>query len=407
MSRSLYSYLALIASFAFIFNAPVAFAHKASDAYLQVSEPSGVDLPRSSQGAFELKFSIALRDVDANVEALDQDNDRELSWLEVRSAMPLIESWVQAGFKIVCADTKKALRWSFDGLEQKSDGAYVRLRAVDVCAAKGNLAIQYELMKEIDSAHRLLVTGTLAGGAIATVIAPQAAALTLVSGLESSASQQGSQNGSTPRGLATFKRFFSEGFWHLSLGFDHLLFLLALVLPVTLSRSSLIGLLGTITTFTIGHSITLGLATFGWVASPVWVEPAITLSIAVTALLNLVGASTLEHEQHKLSSRLGALLRVSLNTRWVALVFGLIHGLGFSGVMTEAGVDRSLLLWALGGFNLGLEAAQLFAVVAWLSLCFGFFHWSKFKLEYWLTMVRGGSVALLLVALVWTAQRLL
>ena len=96
-----------------------------------------------------------------------------------------------------------------------------------------------------------------------------------------------------------------------------------------------------------------------------------------------------------------------MSTRWVALVFGLIHGLGFSGAMTEAGIDRSLLLWALGGFNLGLEAAQLFAVVAWLSLCFGFFHWSKFKLEYWLTMVRGGSVALLLVALVWTAQRLL
>ncbi len=372
-----------------------AYAHKASDAYLQVSEPTGLDLPRSSQGAFQLKFSIALRDVDANLETLDQNNDRQLSWLEVRGAMPLIESWVREGFSVVCGDVRRTLGWAFDGLEQRSDGAYVRLQVLDSCPGKSKLAVQYELMKDIDSGHRLLVAGALGGEAIATVIAPQSLALNLTSGRAAAMSNNEGQQSPGTQQMATFKRFFTEGFWHLSLGFDHLAFLLALVLPVGLSRSGLLSLLGTVTTFTLGHSITLGLATFGWVASPVWVEPAITLSIALTALLNLYSGSWL-----------GTQFGRKLSTRWVALVFGLIHGLGFSGVMTEAGVDRSLLLWALGGFNLGLEAAQLVAISVWLGLCFGVLRWTKYKSEDWPMVVRGGSTALLFVALIWTAQRM-
>ncbi len=377
-------------------SAPQAYAHKSSDAYLQVSEPTGLDLPRSAQGAFQLKFSIALRDVDAKLESLDQNNDRQLSWLEVRGAMPLIESWVREGFSVVCADVRKTVGWAFDGLEQRSDGAYVRLQVLDTCPEKSKLAVQYELMKEIDSGHRLLVSGALSGEAIATVIAPQAVALKLTSGRAAAASKNDGQLDSGSQKSATFKRFFTEGFWHLSLGFDHLAFLLALVLPVGLSRSGLMSLLGTVTTFTLGHSITLGLATFGWVASPTWVEPAITLSIALTALLNLYSGSWL-------GTRFGR----KLSTRWVALIFGLIHGLGFSGAMTEAGVDRSLLLWALGGFNLGLEAAQLVAIFVWLGLCFGVLRWTKYKSEDWPMVVRGGSTALLFVALIWTAQRML
>lgn len=376
--------------------APLAHAHKASDAYLQVSEPGGVDLPRSAQGAFQLKFSIALRDVDAKLDTLDQNNDRQLSWLEVRGAMPLIETWVREGFSVVCADLRKTVPWAFDGLEQRSDGAYVRLQVLETCPDKSKLAVQYELMKEIDSGHRLLVSGALGGAAIATVIAPQSVALKLTSGRAAAVSNDDGQASSGSQESETFKRFFTEGFWHLSLGFDHLAFLLALVLPVGLSRSGLMSLLGTVTTFTLGHSITLGLATFGWVASPVWVEPAITLSIAVTALLNLYSGSWLGNKFGR-----------QLSTRWVALVFGLIHGLGFSGVMTEAGVDRSLLLWSLGGFNLGLEAAQLLAIFVWLGLCFAVLRWTKYKSDDWPMVVRGGSTALLFVALIWTAQRML
>jgi hypothetical protein len=398
---SLYGFArAILAVFVFIFASSPAYAHKASDAYLTVSEPSGTDLPRSAQGAFQFKFSIALRDADASLETLDQNNDRQLTWLEVRQAMPLIEAWVQEGFGAVCADSKKALRWSFDGLEQRSDGAYLRLQASEVCPLKGKLAVRYELMKEIDSSHRLLVSGESGGEPIATLLAPQSDALSLTTGLGVSSSAGSVPQSLSAQGPSTFKRFFTEGFWHLSLGFDHLAFLLALVLPVGMSRSGLLGLLATVTTFTLGHSITLGLATFGWVVSPSWVEPAITLSIALTALLNLYSGS-------RLASKFASTLGTKINTRWIALVFGLIHGLGFSGVMTEAGVDRSLVVWALGGFNLGLEAAQLVAIAAWLTLCFGFLRWSKYNSQAWQRVVRAGSALLLVGALVWTAQRVL
>jgi hypothetical protein len=381
-----------------------AHAHKASDAYLQVSEPNAADLPRSSQGAFQFKYSIALRDLDSNLETLDQNNDRQLSWLEVRGAIPMIEAWVQEGFSAVCSEVKKPLRWSFEGLEQRSDGAYVRLQAAEICPSKTKLAVRYELMKDIDSAHRMLVSGALGSAVIATVIAPNAEPRDLTTGLGVALSNGVRSQTPGSQGAATFRRFFTEGFWHLSLGFDHLAFLLALVLPVVFSRAGLIGLLATVTTFTIGHSITLGLATFGWVVPPAWVEPAITLSIALTAFLNLYAGSKLAS---KFASHFASRLGPKLNTRWVALIFGLIHGLGFSGVMTEAGVDRSLVLWALGGFNLGLEAAQLLAIVVWLTLCFSFLHWTKYSPEKWQKVVRAGSTVLLLMALVWTAQRVL
>jgi hypothetical protein len=388
--------LCMLVAVSILFGVSLAHAHKASDAYLAVSEPVGDDVPRSAQGAFQVKYSIALRDIDANLEALDLNNDRQLTWLEVRVATPLIESWVQAGFAVVCGDIRKRLPWTFDGLEQRSDGAYVRLQAMEACTSKPKLAVQYELMKDIDSGHRLLVSGTLGGKSIATVITPQTAALQLTTGIATDSKEGRSFGGQDSQGSATFRRFFTEGFWHLSLGFDHLAFLLALVLPIGLSKSSLFGLLGTVTMFTLGHSVTLGLATFGWIVSSVWVEPAITASIAVTAMLNLHSNAWLHQ---KLGARSGA--------RWIALLFGLIHGLGFSGVMTEAGVDHSLLLWALAGFNLGLEAAQLIPILLWLLVCFGFLRWLKVRAETWKQVVRGGSVGLLLLALVWTVQRVL
>ena len=140
----------------------------------------------------------------------------------------------------------------------------------------------------------------------------------------------------------------------------------------------------TVTGFTVGHSVTLAVATLGGIsASPAWVEPLIALTIAASALLNLYPV------------------------RWIrgdvlALVFGLIHGLAFSSVMIEAGISGSLLLWGLAGFNLGVEAGQLVAVAAWCVLHRILLPWRYYQP----VVVRGGSWALLVVALYWTVQRI-
>lgn len=137
------------------------------------------------------------------------------------------------------------------------------------------------------------------------------------------------------------------GVEHILTGFDHLLFVIALLFLVGFGRR----LLWTITAFTAAHSLTLGLSALGWITlrrPPV--EAAIALSIV------LVAAEAL-HSRETLSRRWPAL---------VAFLFGLVHGLGFAGALEEIGLPQNHLLVALLTFNLGVEAGQLFVVaLAW------------------------------------------
>jgi len=141
--------------------------------------------------------------------------------------------------------------------------------------------------------------------------------------------------------------FFTLGMQHILIGYDHLLFLLALILR----GGDLWSLLRIITAFTIAHSITLGLAAFEVIVLPGrLVEGAIALSIAYVAAENLMSKRPASH-------------------RWaVSFVFGLVHGVGFSSVLRELGLPREGLLWTLLSFNLGVEAGQATFVVAALPL---------------------------------------
>lgn len=143
--------------------------------------------------------------------------------------------------------------------------------------------------------------------------------------------------------------FFRLGVHHIASGWDHLVFLLGLLI----AQTSLRRLAWTVTAFTAAHSLTLGLAAGGLVSLPgAWVEPAIALTIAYVGLSNLLG-----HGRH------GALL---------AFAFGLVHGFGFAGALAESlgdplAADRSWLL-DLAAFNIGIEAFQLVLVLAILPL---------------------------------------
>lgn len=145
-----------------------------------------------------------------------------------------------------------------------------------------------------------------------------------------------------PRVLSSFFRL---GVEHIATGYDHLAFLLALLLAARGVRS----LVGVVTAFTAAHSLTLAAAALGWVRVPgSLVELSIAMSIAYVGALNL-------------------LLRTP-SARWgEAFAFGLVHGLGFAGFVGEALASEPLVLSALLGFNLGVEAGQL-AVVAALGL---------------------------------------
>jgi len=173
--------------------------------------------------------------------------------------------------------------------------------------------------------------------------------------------------------------FFALGIEHILTGYDHLLFLLALMI----GGGSAWSLVKIVTAFTLAHSVTLTAAALDWVALPGQVvEPAIALSIGYVAVQNLF-----------FSGR--------TSERWlVALVFGLVHGFGFSAVLKELGLPPDGLAWSLLLFNLGVEAGQAGVVVAAIPLLIALRRASWREAG-----VRAMSMAVLVVAIVLFVER--
>ena len=393
----------------------VAQAHKGSDAYLDVQEisaavVSGAAPDMTAQRSVRFALSVAIKDLDQLL-PLDANADGRVTWGETRAVMPQVVQAVDAAAALDSIAPACALRWQFDNIEQRGDGAYVRLVAAAQCPTTERLALRYTLFREQDANHRLLVAGRLAGSDLLSTSSPlRADALPLLAatGADPAASARAGGSDAIPTKTAdsrwsAMRDYFLLGMHHLLEGYDHMAFLLALVLPLRLvlftggprasstrqaqrlepGSAAWWALLRTVTAFTVGHSVTLVLATLGWTeASPAWVEPVIALSIAVTALLNL---------------RPVAWLRTDV----LALLFGMVHGFGFAGLLQEAAAPSGLLPWALAGFNLGVEAGQLLAVAAWVLLSQAFAQRPVIADR----VVRGGSALLIGLATFWFVQR--
>ena len=199
----------------------------------------------------------------------------------------------------------------------------------------------------------------------------------------------------TRSGLKQFLDFAREGVWHIWIGFDHVLFLLSLLLPAVLILQydrwqpaprfgqSFWDVVRVVTAFTVAHSITLSLAALGVISLPSrLVESVIALSVLLAALNNVWPAIA--------------------ERRWLmAFVFGLIHGFGFASVLADLGLPRDALLLALVGFNLGVETGQLAIVVCFLPLAF----LARATSFYRRGIMTGGSLLIALIALVWMIER--
>jgi hydrogenase/urease accessory protein HupE len=341
-----------------------AAAHKASDAYLQLdARPDGVDV----------RWDIALRDLDV-VLALDADGDRALTWGEVRGALPRIEAHVLPRLAIEGC----ALRPAAQALETRSDGTYLALTLRAACTPPPGLPLRYTLFAESDATHRGIaqVRGT-DGRTEVRLLDPGAAG--------ASSGADGSDGSNTARAAPPSSSFVAEGVHHILTGYDHLLFLLCLLLPVALGRQgrTMWAVAGIATLFTVAHSLTLALSALGGVSlPPSIVEPAIALTIVVAAIDNLR----------------------PLFGRWrlaVTFAFGLVHGFGFAGVLQELELPAAEFGWALLRFNAGLELGQLgvLALAAPVLMAIG-------RAPAWRRPVmQGGSLAAAALALVWFAER--
>lgn len=179
-----------------------------------------------------------------------------------------------------------------------------------------------------------------------------------------------------------FFTYLKFGFTHiLPLGLDHILFILSLFLLSPKLKT----IVWQATAFTLAHSITLGLAMYGKIQSPSYiVEPIIALSIFFVAVENII------------TDKLKA-------TRiLIVFIFGLIHGLGFAGAITELGLPKKEFFTALISFNVGVELGQLTIILlAW----FLFAKWFNKKPWYRKWVVNPLSVFIAIIALYWTIER--
>jgi hydrogenase/urease accessory protein HupE len=176
----------------------------------------------------------------------------------------------------------------------------------------------------------------------------------------------------------TARTFLLLGVEHILTGYDHLLFLLALVVAGRGMRQ----LVAIVTSFTVAHSLTLAAATFGWVQPPPrLIEAAIALSIAYVGVENL--------------------LVKDVRGRWrLTFVFGLVHGFGFANVLREMELPRAALASSLFTFNAGVELGQLgVLVLAWPVLR------AAQRSAYAVNITRAVSAVVIVFGVVWFMQR--
>ncbi len=355
--------------------AGLAEAHKASDSYLQID---------ASEKGTAVRWDIALRDLDAALD-LDTNEDGQLTWGEVKSAWPRIEAYALPRLKIDSC----VLRPSGQALERRNDGAYAVLMLTSDCVVTAAPRIGYSLFSEIDPTHRGIAKVQRAGQPLVlSMLDPGRIAAAPVAGAASAAEPEHA----APTGTWAFLR---EGIRHILGGYDHVLFLLCLLLPSVMRRTpegwrpvdklsqAVWPVVGIVSAFTVAHSITLGLAALKLVSlPPSFIEPAIAVTIILAALDNVWPIFPVR--------------RVV-----VTFFFGLIHGFGFAGVLGELNLPPGEFAWALFQFNLGLELGQLMIVVCVTALLFML----RERQQYSGWVIRGGSYAAIVVGVVWLIER--
>jgi hypothetical protein len=359
-----------------------ALAHKPSDSYLSITVDGN---------ALHGQWDIALRDLDFAI-GLDSNGDGEITWGEVRARHNDIAAYALARLTAALDGVPCPLHATQHLVDLHSDGTYTVMRFEGQCAKPGaTLELGYNLFFDLDPQHKGLLRLVYAGATRTAIFSPDTARQRFEL--------------TRPSRFVQFIDYAREGVWHIWKGFDHILFLLSLLLPAVLvplirggrvPGASIAGwraveefkpafweVFQIVTAFTIAHSITLSLAALGVISLPTRLtESAIALSVMLAALNNL----------YPLFQR----------RRWmVAFAFGLIHGFGFASVLADLGLPRDALLLALVGFNVGVEAGQLVIVSAFLPSAYGLRRTAFYQRVVFL----GGSVLICLLATVWFIER--
>lgn len=367
MNRLLLVLLALLAPLA---AAGPAAAHTQSYGFLTVT---------AGDAAIDGRIELAVRDLDAAL-GLDGNADGTITWGEVRGREAALADTVLAGLRLGPPGAPCALAAEPMMTDMRGGEAYLVLPFHAGCAA-GDLEIGYDLLFDVDAQHRLIATVVSDAATRNLVLTPAERTATLVA--------------AGTDGFELFLGFVVHGAHHIWIGYDHILFIVTLMLgavverrgdrwvPVGSGRDALLSIVRVVTAFTVAHSVTLALAALDVVRlPPVLIETAIAATITLAAL-NLI-------------------FPVVTRRLWMlAFGFGLIHGFGFANVLADLDLPATNLVTALLAFNVGVELGQLLIVAVLLP---GLVLLARRPL-YVRTALPAASVAIAAVGTAWFVGR--
>ena len=293
---------------------------------------SFVALERDGE-AIDLRMRVAFRDIEVAV-WMDEDLDGRITWGEARRRLDAVEAYIRSSFALEAGGACTLKRTGADASE--SGGiAYLDLNFEASCpSASAPLTARSRLFTEIDPDHRMFLSAAT-GERTASAMLSAGKPSVMLAGNAGAAS--------------TFAAFFRSGIGHLMGGTDHIVFLLALMLPAVCAtsgvRQATYGVVAAVTGFTLAHALTLSAAMTELLRPPsALIEVLIALSIVVTAADNVRPF-------------------IPAPRAAVAAFFGIIHGFGFATALGALELSGAALAVALVGFNLGIEAAQVAVVL--------------------------------------------
>ncbi len=356
------------------------WAHTLGEGYIFI------DVTNSSLSGW---VEITLTDLDAALD-LDGNGDGKISDEEQLANLERIRDYVFE--RVAIGDANRDYTLEFTGREVRNVtlSPYLMLHfATNVQQVPDTLQIDYRLLFEVDPRHRgfLVINSNGKSG-----IADTGEGVTLIFSPTNTTQEL---NLTRLSAWTSFVDFLKHGVWHIWIGFDHVLFLIALILPSVLLRKgthwepvsefrqAIWNIVKIVTLFTIAHTITLTLATLDLVRMPGrLVEAVIAASVIIAALNNIFPI---------IRERIG----------WVVFAFGLFHGFGFASVLRDLTSNATNLAADLAGFNIGVEIGQIVIILAAFPLLF----FIRSKRIYPRLLMPVGSFVIALLALGWLVER--
>ncbi|HEY8009194.1 MAG TPA: HupE/UreJ family protein [Methylocella sp.] len=357
--------------------APCAWAHKTSYGYLKAD---------FSSSAVSGKLELAIRDFDFAffdfAFGAGADGGGKVNWDQLHRHEHEIASLLLNKISIGSPGAPCNLDPGAMGINTLGGEYYIVLPFSGNCSSAGGpLQASYDLMFDIDAQHRGLIDIRRGNDVYSGVMTPETKVLLF--------------DADTENLRDTVLSYIHQGAHHIWIGYDHILFLITLLLPAVLTRKKdkwlpvddLAGAFWSIakvvTAFTLAHSVTLSVAAFGLVELPSRLtESAIAASVMIAAINNIYPIIT--------------------RRLWVvAFAFGLIHGFGFTSVLTEFGLPPDRKLAALISFNIGVEFGQLAIVAALLPVLF----FARRTITYTKVVMPVGSFVISTIALIWLVER--